>query len=457
MGEAVFDGCSIVANSNRGLWIDGGDVLLTDCDVSGNSPGGGIYVGHSIVTFENCTITSNSGLTTGGLHVLCTDAVLIDCTISGNSRTDDDIQFGGAGIFFSDCQPILIRCLISDNESASRGGGLEFYNDARGMLTDCVITGNSARRGGGVYSRLNAAPHFFSCRIEGNTAVPVDFSPGYGGGFYCEWDSDILLTNCLVTGNVASGSGAKGGAFYLEDSSPEIMNCTLSDNNAVSFFGDPLGGGFYCDESDPVITNCILWSDEPDEIHCAGSSAPAVQYSDIEGGWTGWWNIDADPEFIHPASGNYYLNASSPCIDAGTGAGAPVDDIEDDARPAGDGWDMGADEYVCDLSVVLSAYPSTIEPGQTLSFTAAAVNDCGESHSFDEAKMVIEGPAGLEKALYDGASITIPAGGEVSAPVSLYVPMNAPAGVYTITVVIYRTFLWSIPVASDSIELEVLG
>jgi hypothetical protein len=62
---------------------------------------------------------------------------------------------------------------------------------------------------------------------------------------------------------------------------------------------------------------------------------------------------DQDPQFVDPVSGDYHLMDGSPAIDAGTPHSAPAFDIDGDARPQGDGYDIGADEYVGECLVYL--------------------------------------------------------------------------------------------------------
>ena len=176
---------------------------------------------------------------------------------------------------------------------------------------------------------------------ETNAAVVEGFTirngnAHHGGGISC-WDSAPTITNCTISENSADD----GGGLCCVDSSPTITNCTISENSAA---GE--GGGLYCwGSSSPTITNCILWGDHPEEITLIGRSpTPTLTYCNIEGGWSGEGNFDLDPVFVDAENGDYHLNTGSPCIDAGTAAGAPDTDFEGDPRPMGGGFDIGADE-----------------------------------------------------------------------------------------------------------------
>jgi hypothetical protein len=120
------------------------------------------------------------------------------------------------------------------------------------------------------------------------------------------------------------------------------------------------GGGIYLDDASASVKNTILWGNVPNEIYYTGNSSFSGTYTDIdqELGLVGTnGNIRQDPLFVDPANGDFRLQSTSPCIDAGTSNGAPSQDTEGFPRyddplvpNAGGGtepyYDMGAYEYV---------------------------------------------------------------------------------------------------------------
>jgi hypothetical protein len=117
-----------------------------------------------------------------------------------------------------------------------------------------------------------------------------------------------------------------------------------------------------------VISNSIAWDNRPDQI---GGSV-WTRYSDVQGGWPGEGNIDADPCFVEPGywdansvwiDGDYHLLPDSPCIDAGDPNYVPEPDETDlDGKPRiiNGQIDMGAYEYRLAIPAEVKIIPKTI-------------------------------------------------------------------------------------------------
>ena len=331
--EAVLEGFT-VRNGRGSRW----DPEL------GSFVGGGIYCRGSSLTVRNCMISGNTAFAGGGLYFLYSSPTIDTCSILGNSA-----RGAGGGIYCRRSFPAIMNSTITGN-TGDDGSGI-YCDHSFPMITSTRISGNSARYGGGLYCD-DSNPTIMSSTISDNNAA------SFGGGIYC-LDSSPTVTNCTISGNIADGYG--GGLALLSDfssrtfpqespkvensgfrrevrSSPTITNCTISGNYAG------YGGALYCCLASPTITNCILWGDSSPygpEIY-ESISYPEVTYSDVQGGWPGEGNIDADPLFVMEE--DFHLNPGSPCIDAGIAADIPVD-IDGDVRPYGAGFDMGADEY----------------------------------------------------------------------------------------------------------------
>ncbi|MCK4359508.1 MAG: DUF1565 domain-containing protein, partial [Candidatus Cloacimonetes bacterium] len=205
---------------------------------------------------------------------------------------------------------------------------LYLKNDNYFEIEDISIKNGYSRYGGGIYFK-NSSPCLKSVNISGNNARYK------GGGIYCDYSSPSL-TNVNICGNSSASAYCSGGGIYCYNlSSPILTNVTISENTASS------GGGIYCYESNPILVNCILWNDTPQEIYIE-SAAVTATYSDIQDGWPGEGNIDADPLFVDPQNGDFHLtwanfpipdSTMSPCIDAGD----PTSPLDPDSTRA----DMG--------------------------------------------------------------------------------------------------------------------
>ncbi len=302
------------------------------------------------------------------------DASVVTCTSSEGSGTilegftitgGNGVSGGGMYNFFS--SPTVTNCTFSSNKAFNRGGGMCNYGGTNPTVTNCIFSGNSAHYGGGMHNSTSS-PTVTNCNFIGNT--------GYtGGGMSNEFYSDSIVTNCTFISNTSGGRGAGMMNFYY--SSPTVTNCNFSKNYVVytgggmsneknsnsivtnctfsdNTSGKSVAGGMHNEASNPTVTNCILWGDTPDEIVDTQFAAPIVTYSDVQGGYEGTGNIDADPMF---ADADGRLLASSLCIDAGNDAAVPsgvTTDLDGNPRIQGACVDMGAFEVLADPEMMLA-------------------------------------------------------------------------------------------------------
>jgi PKD repeat protein len=203
---------------------------------------------------------------------------------------------------------------------------------ADAALDGFTVQGGRGGVSGDPMSAYGAGLYNYGSSPAVNNCVFTDNIGSDGGGMFSFYGSPAL-TNCVFWNN--SASGGTGGGLLNCYATPRLMNCTFAKNTAVT------GGGLHNYNSSPVVTNCILWGDEGGAL---GGDPATVAYSDVEGGYTGNGNIDADPLFGNPGGGSFRLGMGSPCIDAGASDGAPAADILGLSRPQGAGVDMGAYE-----------------------------------------------------------------------------------------------------------------
>jgi len=219
----------------------------------------------------------------------------------------------GAGIEVQGSSPTIRDCVFVNNISEPyNGGAMHLGQGSTALVINCVMRSNRAGGGAGLFCE-NSAPTIVNCVIEKNTAW-------VGGGVLCT-NSQATFVNCLFTGNDATDANWGGGAIFCNASSmPLIIGCTITANTAAG-----LGGALYSNKgSAPILTNGILWGNTSPQIEVSSTSGePRVTYCDVQGGYNGIGNIDADPLFVDPSGGDYRLKAGSPCIDKGDPAFVP--------------------------------------------------------------------------------------------------------------------------------------
>jgi hypothetical protein len=181
--------------------------------------------------------------------------------------------------------------VILDADSLNRV--IEFEGDHGISIDNLTITGGFAYDGGGIDCE-GCDPNFSNVLITGNKAA------WYGGGMslrYCR----PTFSNVIISNNTA---GNHSGGIYVRNSAPSFFNATICNNSADG------GEGF----GEAILVNSIVWYNSSQNN--LGGNAISF-YSNIQGGWPGIGNINADPMFVDTANGDYRLQVGSPCIDAG--------------------------------------------------------------------------------------------------------------------------------------------
>jgi len=271
---------------------------------------------------EDPAVRAATVITGGGAQVVFDSGETEDCLFAGFTVTG-----GSFGIVCNGSQPTIRNCDISGNRDA----GIKLWGKSKPAVTCCDIIAN-----------------------------------GIGVEMWADTSSRHVLrssgvfSNCVLAGNRRYG-------FLGGD--PTVSNCTIADT---------LGYGLSC--SSPVVENSIVYFNNSGDENMVAIRTLTATYSDIQGGWSGTGNIDAEPLFVARGSwtaagdwiaGDYHLKSAgwswnvlqgvwswddvtSPCIDAGD----PSMPLSDEA-PCEAGGPLS--ERATNLRLNMGAYGGTAE------------------------------------------------------------------------------------------------
>ena len=200
----------------------------------------------------------------------------------------------------------------------------------------CVLAGFTiTNANNGIYC-FGSSPTITNCSIVGNVSAGIKLYMG----------SNPTVSNCIIAGNGGSGLAMfkfTSGRNILVNS-PTIVNCTIVGNSEIGI-----------SEGTPTVINSIIHSNG---VQIAGSSA-AVQYSNVQGGWTGEGNIDADPLFADPDNGDYHLKSQAGRWEPSSQAWL-IDDVTSPGIDAGDpGTPIGLEPLPNGSIINMGAYGGT--------------------------------------------------------------------------------------------------
>lgn len=398
----------------------------------GPAEGGGLFLG-TLPIVSNCDITGNRAGFGGGAAISGGAEgyeTITDSRITGNTALLD-----GGGLLLRGGSKWFTQLTLTDNHAGRDGGGAApALGGGQASWTSCEIARNVAGRDGGGLS----AP----VRNMGRCRVIQNHAGRNGGGLHMDLNAgiDARIDSTLIAANRADEAG--GGCFSLDPRGLSILNSTIASNDSEAG-----GGGLHVAVGVPgevaTIGSSVFYDNAPFTI-VDNSGLVRIERSNIEGGWPGAGNIDADPRFVDPANGDYRLLPGSPCIDAGdnravvggTDLARNPRRVDDPGMPnAGIGLgaivDMGAYEFQGVSSGFITVHPRPGLAGRSNQLQAAGAAP-GERvyfvYGFSSGATGVPGCPGLTIGIAN-AQIAAQATADSDGNASAIIPVpNAAAG-----------------------------
>nr|NQU92919.1 PKD domain-containing protein [Bacteroidota bacterium] len=254
--------------------------------------------------YQNDTITFTSKNTFTGWHGIRffdsntngqNDSKLIYCSLKyGKANGNGDDRFGGA-VFCHNSHDLRVQhCRITGNEAIT-GGGIYLRNSSI-IIDSSLVSGNMASLGGGLACLENSSPDVQNIIIIDNQA---DIA---GGGLYCYEKSSPQCFKVEIDENT---SDSLGGGIYLEGyinnwPEPTFDSATINGNSAGY-----RGGGIYAkNRSAPVLNHSTICDNS------AGSDGAAIACSYA---WPDLTNVTISDNTAGTSGGAIFCtNSSSP-------------------------------------------------------------------------------------------------------------------------------------------------
>ncbi|MCH2135793.1 MAG: right-handed parallel beta-helix repeat-containing protein [Phycisphaerales bacterium] len=292
-GTYTFTNCHFRDNDGDGLTADWVGLTIENCKFTGNG-GHGLYVlSGNLPSVTGCLFQNNldSGIRLDSMN----QANFIDCIVKNNSADKGGgIQFHGEGAVS------LEGCIITNNSASDSGGGLylnAYGNGPTVSITSSQINSNTAAQtGGGIYSGLIPL-NMTGCTVSGNTAdegggVDLADTSGLtntisgtafenntatginGGGLHVTAGTLINMSGCTFQGNAAQF----GGGARIRGDNHVLSDCTFSDNSA------DIGGG---------ILHTSTTAGSSDYMNCTFANNTAAGDGAVGGGVAiAWCSVD---------------------------------------------------------------------------------------------------------------------------------------------------------------------
>lgn len=317
-GNRAYNGGGIYIHSDSALAgpviIDQGNEIAQNY---AGAAGGGIYIwsGAEVIVEDNHIFINDVETNGGGIFSNQGEPTIRGNYIVGNYAYND-----GGGIYIQDSVTTSFRIeglnRVFANEAHGNGGGIYTQGaNSNSTLEDNQVWGNIAADGDGIYMQLPDGIVVKDNAVWGND----------GHGVFVNSGTSTLFNNLIFADWYWPGEGLPQthGVYFRGNNTLNIENCTIAGHSEYGIYVHSNSSGIL------NVLNTIVW-DNLTSIRPDGATVN-VDYSDIEGGWSGTGNKDVDPLFVGgPADwgicGAYFLSQEaagqdppdSPCVNAGS-------------------------------------------------------------------------------------------------------------------------------------------
>ncbi|HUW85162.1 MAG TPA: right-handed parallel beta-helix repeat-containing protein [Phycisphaerae bacterium] len=227
-------------------------------------------------------------------------------------------------------------CLMENVYARNRDDSYSHVMYLVGDSEDFVVRNCHFTNGGKHGIQVNGAQpggHIFdSCIIHDNKGAPLTFFAGTGH----------VVKNCFLY-NISGFAENPELIRFTPEYAPidvEIVNSSLYSNDPS---GRPVYMGTYTGAT-AYMYNCIMDT----------ATGPYIESGNtLVADYNLFWNncppfgtntFTGDPSWVNAAAGDLHIGGGSAALNLASAAYAPAYDIDQDARPLGSGYDLGADE-----------------------------------------------------------------------------------------------------------------
>jgi len=358
-----YNGKNIIVGS---LYLTTQDTSYISSTIIGGDSSGSIVLFES---FEDSTAVLN-GFTFQNIFFNSGDELQTIININESSPKIINNRFDNFYLF-QDVESAVIYCensnsLIMNNEFTNGSVGNGYVLGGFILSKNSNVTIKNNRIENGYVGFAEPSGYIVSVNSDNIIESNVIINPSMGYCVICAAISILDGSNCILRNNfIFQAYGDGYGAVVASQSQYVSHNNTFVSNSR----------GYANLSSDGIVSNDIVYGSS-NAVYLDGNSTIQVSYSDIEGGWEGVGNIDANPLFCNPDSGDYTLAENSPCVGTGEnganmGAFGVGCDIQVD-------WDFSLSEPVIEVMGTDNVW----NPGDTISVEMDFCNNTDVAHNY---------------------------------------------------------------------------